>query len=239
MTETFAVGLFAIFSPAPITSTGGVPPLGVAAANKVPQTDPSPATPPAEFTQVDRIFASVLRVATGTIVPAGTFNPGAVPVVVFTYSDASVNALASAAAFVVPDPMLLYELINGASDQTAATVVTSVIETNVEGPRLPHGPSAAISAIAVLFVPGLSPGFGLPPFAVMYTSVDADQRADTGDLSESLTGRVGRGNLFDLRVHRNDLLFEILPLAPEKVDGCACVASGSSQRPLGSRTSPP
>jgi hypothetical protein len=83
-----------------------------------------------------------------------------------------VNALASAAASVVPDPMLLYELINGASDQTAATVVTSVIETNVEGPRLPQGPSAAISAIAVLFVPGLSPG--LPPFAVMYTSVDAD-----------------------------------------------------------------
>jgi hypothetical protein len=174
MTETFAVGLFAIFSPAPITSTGGVPPLGVAAANKVPQTDPSPATPPAEFTQVDRIFASVLRVATGTIVPAGTFNPGAVPVVVFTYSDASVNALASAAVSVVPDPMLLYELINGASDHTAATVVSSLIWINVEAVRLPQGPSTAISAIAVLFVPGLSPGFGLPPFAVMYTSVDAD-----------------------------------------------------------------
>ena len=58
-----------------------------------------------------------------------------------------------------------------------------------------------------------------------------DQRADTGDLSEPLAGWVGRGDLFDLRVHRNDLLFEILPLAPEKADGCACVASGSSQRP--------
>jgi hypothetical protein len=174
MTETFAVGLFAIFSPAPITSTGGVPPLGVAAANKVPQTDPSPATPPAEFTQVDRISASVLSCATGTVVPAGTFNPGAVPVVVFTYSDASVNVLASAAASVVPDPMLLYELINGASDHTAATVVSSLIWINVEAVRLPQGPSTAISAIAVLFVPGLSPGFGLPPFAVMYTSVDAD-----------------------------------------------------------------
>ena len=165
MTETFSVGLFAIFNPAPITSTGGVPPLGVAAANKVPQTDPSPATPPAEFTQVDRIFASVLRVATGTVAPAGTFNPGEVPVVVFTYSDASINALASAAVSVGPDPMLLYELINGASDHTAATVVSSLIWINVEAVRLPQGPSTAISASAVLFVPAPRPAF--PPVAVM------------------------------------------------------------------------
>jgi hypothetical protein len=127
MTETCAVGLFAIFSPAPITSTGAVPPFGVAAENKVPQTDPSPATPPAEFTQVDRISASVLRVATGTVAPGGTFNPGEVPVVVFSYSDARLNALASAAVSVGPDPMLLYELINGASDHTAATVVSALI----------------------------------------------------------------------------------------------------------------
>jgi hypothetical protein len=165
MTETFAVGLFAIFNPAPITSTGGVPPFGVAAANNVPQTDPSPATPPAEFTQVDRISASVLSCATGTVVPAGTFNPGAVPVVVFTYSDASVNALASTAVSVGPDPMLLYELINGASDHTAATVVSSLIWINVEAVRLPQGPSTAISASAVLFVPAPRPAF--PPVAVM------------------------------------------------------------------------
>jgi hypothetical protein len=108
--------------------------------------------------------ASVLSSVTGTVSPAGTFNPGAVPVVVFTYSDASVKALASVVASALPDPMLLYELINGASAHTAATVVSSFIEINVEGPRFPQGPSAAISASAALFVPGPSPGF--PPVAV-------------------------------------------------------------------------
>jgi hypothetical protein len=57
--ETFAAGLFAIFKPAPATSTGAVPPFGVEAENSIPHTDPSPATPPAEFTQVDKISASV------------------------------------------------------------------------------------------------------------------------------------------------------------------------------------
>jgi hypothetical protein len=47
------------------------------------------------------------------------------------------------------------------------------------------------------------------------------QRADTGYLSEPLAGRVGRGDLFYLFVHANDLLFEILPLAPEKADQVA------------------
>jgi hypothetical protein len=108
--------------------------------------------------------ASVFSCATGTVVPVGTFNPGAVPVVVFTYSDASVKALASVVASVLLDPMLLYELINGASAHTAATVVSSFMLINVEGPRLPQGPSAAISARAALFVPELSPGF--PPVAV-------------------------------------------------------------------------
>src|SRR5258708_19389885 len=48
-----------------------------------------------------------------------------------------------------------------------------------------------------------------------------DQRADAWNLSEPLTGWVGRGDLFDLRVHRSDLLFEILPLVPEKADEVA------------------
>ena len=70
-------------NPAPITFTGAVPPVGVAAESNVPHVDPSPATPPAEFTQIDRISASVLICATGTVVPAGTFNPGIVPVETF------------------------------------------------------------------------------------------------------------------------------------------------------------
>ena len=40
-------------------------------------------------------------------------------------------------------------------------------------------------------------------------------RADAGDLSEPLAGWIGRDDLFDLFVHRNDLL-QILPLAPQQ-----------------------
>jgi hypothetical protein len=163
-------GKFVIFNPAAMTLTGAVPSLGVVAVNNVPHAEPSPATPPAEFTQLERISANVFSCATGTVVPAGRFNPGAAPVVVLTYSAASVKALASTRASVVPDPMLLYEVINGASAHTAATVVNSFMLINVEVPRFPHGPSAAISAIAALLVPGLSPGF--PPVAVTYTRVD-------------------------------------------------------------------
>jgi len=45
-----------------------------------------------------------------------------------------------------------------------------------------------------------------------------DQWADTGDLSETPAGWVGGGDLFHLLVHRDDLLFKILPLVPEKAD---------------------
>jgi hypothetical protein len=81
--EIFAVGLLAMFNPAPITFTGAVPPVGVAAVSNIPHVDPSPAAPPGEFTQIDRISASVLICAIGTVVPAGTFNPGIVPVETF------------------------------------------------------------------------------------------------------------------------------------------------------------
>ena len=56
--------------------------------------------------------------------------------------------------------------MNGASGHTEPTVVTSSILMNVEGLRLLQGPRAAISAIALLFVPGARPGF--PPVATIY-----------------------------------------------------------------------
>jgi hypothetical protein len=54
---------------------------------------------------------------------------------------------------------------------TEATVVTSLMEMNEFGssvycpPFKLHGPSAVISALAALFVPGVSPGF--PPVATI------------------------------------------------------------------------
>jgi hypothetical protein len=79
----FAVGLLAMFLPAPITFAGAASPTGVAAANRVPHVEPSPTTPPAVSTQLARMSASVSSCATGTVMPAGTFSPGTVPVEVF------------------------------------------------------------------------------------------------------------------------------------------------------------
>jgi hypothetical protein len=69
-----------MFNPALITFVGAAPPISVVAANNVPQAEPSPTAPPGESTQVAIISASVLIYSTGTVVPAGTFNPGTVPV---------------------------------------------------------------------------------------------------------------------------------------------------------------
>jgi hypothetical protein len=113
--------------------------------------------------QVERMSAIVSICATGTVVPAGTFTPGTVPVDVFANTAASANALVSEAASPVPDPIPLYELMNGASGHTAATVVNSFRLINVELDKLLHVPNAAISARVVLFVPAASPG--LPPVA--------------------------------------------------------------------------
>ncbi len=45
-----------------------------------------------------------------------------------------------------------------------------------------------------------------------------NQGAYAGDLPESLAGWIGRGDLFNLFVHRDDLLLQVLPLAPQQAD---------------------
>ncbi len=117
---------------------------------------------------VDTMSASVFTSCVGTVKPAGTFAPGALPVVGFASCEASVNAIVSAGASSMPDPTAVPELIYGASAATAATVVTSFTVTNDAVCSAAHDPSATISA-RFGFTPPASPGF--PPVAVRYTSV--------------------------------------------------------------------
>ena len=85
------------------------------------------------------------------------------------------NAFVNDAASPVPDPIALYEFINGASAHTAATVVSSLMLRPVVLVRVQHGPIAPIKASAPLFVPEAMPGF--PPVATRYTSVDGEGHA--------------------------------------------------------------
>src|ERR1700722_9279050 len=63
-----------------IVSAGGVPPTGVAAVKSIPQGVVSPAAPPVELTQLERISAIVLTVQySGDAVPL-LLLPGEVPV---------------------------------------------------------------------------------------------------------------------------------------------------------------
>jgi hypothetical protein len=62
--------------------------------------------------------------------------------------------------------------MKGASDQTAATVVSSLMTNELDGVMSPQFPSSPISASAELFVPAGSPG--LPPVITRYTGVDDD-----------------------------------------------------------------
>jgi hypothetical protein len=113
--------------------------------------------------------ASELISVLGTASPAGTEVPGDVPVAVFAYCEASVNAAVSPGASDVPDPMQVGavkqdgEVIYGESAATAATVVTSFSSMEVVGVSEVHGPSAAIRLIAGLFV--ALAGAGIPPVA--------------------------------------------------------------------------
>jgi hypothetical protein len=162
------VGLFNIFNNAVVTSAGAAPPEGVESVNSLPQFDPSPATPPVVFTHDEIMPASVLINVLGTASPAG-IEPGEVPVAVFAYSEASVNAAVSPDASDAPDPMQVGadvqagEVIYGESAATAATVVTSFRSMAVVEVSELHDPRAAIRVIAVLSVP--SPRPGLPPVA--------------------------------------------------------------------------
>jgi hypothetical protein len=109
----------------------------------------------------------VMISAVGTVMPGDTLRPGVVPVVELTNSEATVNAVASAEASVVDVPTAEGDVMNGASAETAATVVSSLMETNVPGVREEQGPTTAIINRLGLF----RPMPGSPPVAVRYVSV--------------------------------------------------------------------
>jgi len=58
-------------------SVGALPPRGVAAANRFPQMEWSPAVPPAELTHAAMMLASVFNFVVGKVAPAGSAGPGA------------------------------------------------------------------------------------------------------------------------------------------------------------------
>jgi hypothetical protein len=81
------------------------------------------------------------------------------------------NAFVSPTMFVALVAIFDGPVMNPDSAHTEATVVTSLIETDVDELRFPHGPSAVISARFGLLPLALRPGS--PPVATRYTSVDA------------------------------------------------------------------
>src|SRR5665213_400414 len=125
---------------------GGAAPVGVVKLKKFPHAVPSPTTPPPELVQAAVRFPSVLIASVGTVSPVGTFSPGETPAAGFTISLASVNAASSAATSPLPDPTAIYDVINGASAFTAATVVSSFTTMNVAAFNDEHDPSAVIIA---------------------------------------------------------------------------------------------
>ena len=143
---------------------------GVVNENRSPQSEGVDDIPPAELTQVDIAFASVLISADGMEAP-GTPLPGEIPVVELASSFASVKAEVSTAASEEEEPIAVMELMKGARALTAATVVTSLTKMKVEGVSDEQGPRAVINA--KLGFEELIPG--LPPTAVRYTNVALSQ----------------------------------------------------------------
>jgi hypothetical protein len=140
----FNVGLFARFKRAIVVLVGAGPLAGVVRAKRLPHGVESPAVPPPELMQTERISAKLMISAVGTVMPGGTFKPGVVPVVELTNSEATLKAAARSDASVVADPTAEGELMNEARAETAATVVSSLIETKVLGVSEEHGPTTAI-----------------------------------------------------------------------------------------------
>ena len=105
-----------MFSSACTVFVGAVP-FTVVSVNNCPQIDPSPAVPPAELMHAASTFASEAIRGFGVLIPAGTFAPGAKPVVVLTRACASVNAcarLSDSATVYFPvelDPIAVRELM--------------------------------------------------------------------------------------------------------------------------------
>jgi hypothetical protein len=164
------VGLFSRSSSDATVSAGAGEFPGVVSENRSPQSEGVDDIPPAELTQVDIAFASVLMSADGMAV-SGTPFPGESPVVELASWFASVKAEVSAEVSEEEEPIAVMELMKGARALTAATVVTSLTEMNVEGVSDEQGPRAVISAR--LGFEELIPG--LPPTAVRYTNVALSQ----------------------------------------------------------------
>ena len=137
--------MFARFSSADTVFVGGTPSRGDVSLNRFPQGVPSPVVPPAELTQVARIFPNVLMTSVGTVYPLGTFEPGETPVSGLTNSPTRVNAVSNDALSSGLEPIALWELIYGARAFTAAIVVDSFTTKGAAGFNEVHGPSAVIS----------------------------------------------------------------------------------------------
>src|SRR6202042_3677412 len=106
-------------SAAPIVFVGAAFPVGVDAANRLPQAEPSPDVPPEELTQIESMLASALISATGRVAPAGSKGPGAVPEPTDATSAAEAKALASPVEFLALVDMLAVEEAKGASGHAA------------------------------------------------------------------------------------------------------------------------
>ena len=101
----------AILSIAAIVFVGAGFGITVVSEKSWPQRDPSPAVPPVELMQEERMSARVLSWVVGTVKPLGRFAPGEMPVAVLTSWLARVNALARAVVSEVDEPMAEMELI--------------------------------------------------------------------------------------------------------------------------------
>lgn len=115
---------------------------------------------PPETVQDVSTFASVFILAVGTETVDGTDAPGDAPVAVSTRLFAVRNAFVIPRALVQLLPTLPPGDMKGASAQTAATVVTSLMTYELPAPIVPQGPSAVISQrLAFAPVPEVWPPF--------------------------------------------------------------------------------
>ena len=92
----------------------GVRPVGVVSEKRLPQGELSPAVPPAELMQTERMLPMVLICSIGTVVPAGTPVPGDVPVAVLTSCAAWTKAAVRASISPEGAPIAVGEVMNGA-----------------------------------------------------------------------------------------------------------------------------